>query len=134
VDSKTVERWIVLGRVPHRSHRWATTSLLGTDEAYLWPEIADQKRTQAASTAELITLYPNRGVVPATLWRGLLDIAADRIDVLVFAGLFLPDGYRRSPSCSSPEPSREPRCGLPWEIRTRRRCADEETRNTSAMD
>jgi hypothetical protein len=33
VDPKTVERWIVLGRVPHRSHRWATPSLLGTDEA-----------------------------------------------------------------------------------------------------
>jgi hypothetical protein len=93
VDPKTVERWIVLGRVPHRSHRWATASLLGTDEAYLWPEIADQKQTQAASTAELITLYPNRGVVPAALWRGLLDGAADCIDVLVFAGLFLPDGY-----------------------------------------
>jgi hypothetical protein len=35
VDPKTVERWIVLGRIPHRSHRWATASLLGTDEAYL---------------------------------------------------------------------------------------------------
>ena len=93
VDPKTVERWIVLGRVPHRSHRWATASLLGTDEAYLWPEIADDKRTHAASAAELITLYPNRGAVPGALWRSLLDGAADRIDVLVFAGLFLPDGY-----------------------------------------
>jgi Domain of unknown function (DUF5919) len=93
VDPKTVERWIVLGRVPHRSHRWATASLLGTDEAYLWPEVADDKRTQAASTAELVTLYPNRGAVPAALWRSLLDGAADRIDVLVFSGLFLPDGY-----------------------------------------
>jgi hypothetical protein len=63
VDPKTVERWIVLGRVPHRSHRWATASLLGTDEAYLWPEIADDRRTQATSTAELVTLYPNRGAV-----------------------------------------------------------------------
>jgi hypothetical protein len=27
------------------------------------------------------------------LWRSLLDGAADRIDVLVFSGLFLPDGY-----------------------------------------
>ena len=42
VDPKTVERRIVLGRVPHRSHRWATASLLGTDEAYLWPELADE--------------------------------------------------------------------------------------------
>jgi hypothetical protein len=93
VDPKTVERWIVLGRVPHRSHRWATASLLGTDEAYLWPEIAEDRRTQAASTSELVTLYPNRGAVPGALWRSLLDGAADRIDVLVFSGLFLPDGY-----------------------------------------
>jgi hypothetical protein len=93
VDPKTVERWIVLGRIPHRSHRWATASLLGTDEAYLWPEISDDKRTQAASGAELVTLYPNRGAVPGALWRSLLEAATDRIDVLVFAGLFLPDGY-----------------------------------------
>ena len=93
VDPKTVERWIVLGRIPHRSHRWATASLLGTDEAYLWPELADERRTQAASTSELVTLYPNRGAVPGALWRSLLEAASDRIDVLVFAGLFLPDGY-----------------------------------------
>jgi hypothetical protein len=93
VDPKTVERWIVLGRVPHRSHRWATASLLGTDEAYLWPEIADNRRTQAASAAELVTLYGNRGAVPGALWRSLLEAAAGNIDVLVFSGLFLPDGY-----------------------------------------
>jgi Domain of unknown function (DUF5919) len=93
VDPKTVERWIVLGRIPHRSHRWATASLLGTDEAYLWPELADERRTQAASTSELVTLYSNRGAVPGPLWRSLLEAASDRIDVLVFAGLFLPDGY-----------------------------------------
>jgi hypothetical protein len=93
VDPKTVERWIVPGRVPHRSHRWATASLLGTDEAYLWPELADDRRTQAASTAELVALYPNRGAVPGPLWRSLLEAASECIDVLVFAGLFLPDGY-----------------------------------------
>jgi hypothetical protein len=58
VDPKTVERWIVLGRLPHRSHRWATASLLGTDEAYLWPELAEERLTQAASTSELVTLIP----------------------------------------------------------------------------
>ena len=93
VDPKTVERWIVLGRIPHRSHRWATASLLGTDEAYLWPEVADDRRAQAASAAELVALYPNRGAVTGALWRSLLDNAVDHIDVLVFSGLFLPDGY-----------------------------------------
>jgi hypothetical protein len=93
VDPKTVERWIVLGRVPHRSHRWATAALLGTDEAYLWPEIADDRRAQAASAAELVTFYSNRGAVPGVLWRSLLEAATGNIDVLVFSGLFLPDGY-----------------------------------------
>jgi hypothetical protein len=37
--------------------------------------------------------YPNRGAVPGALWRSLLEAATDRIDVLVYAGLFLPDGY-----------------------------------------
>jgi hypothetical protein len=93
VDPKTVERWITLERVPHRSHRWATASLLGTDEAYLWPEIMDDARTQLASAAELVTLYPNRGAVPGGLWHSLVDGATKRIDILVFSGLFLPDGY-----------------------------------------
>jgi ADP-ribose pyrophosphatase YjhB (NUDIX family) len=93
VDPKTVERWIVLGRIPHRSHRWATASLLGTDEAHLWPELADERRTQVASTSELVTLFPNRGAVPGALWRSLLEAASDRIEVLVDAGLFMPDGY-----------------------------------------
>jgi hypothetical protein len=110
VDPKTVERWIVLGRVPHRSHRWATASLLGTDEAYLWPEIADNRRTQAASAAELVTLYTNRGAVPGALWRSLLEAATGNIDVLVFSGLFLPDGAARGqpPSFSTPISCRRP--------------------------
>jgi hypothetical protein len=93
VDPKTVERWITLGRVPHRSHRWATASLLGTDETYLWPEVMDDTRTQLASAAELVTLYPNRGTVPGGLWHSLIDGATDHIEILVFSGLFLPDGY-----------------------------------------
>jgi hypothetical protein len=93
VDPKTVERWIILGRVPHRSHRWATASLLGTDEAYLWPEVMDDARTQLTSAAELVTLYPNRGAVPGELWHSLVDGATNHIDILVFSGLFLPDGY-----------------------------------------
>lgn len=32
VDPKTVERWIRLGRLPHRAHRFATAKLLGRDE------------------------------------------------------------------------------------------------------
>ena len=93
VDPKTVERWISTGRVPHRSHRWAAASLLGTDEAYLWPEVVDDSRSHSSSQAEFITLYPHRGAVPTALWGQLINGATDRIDILVFAGLFLPDTY-----------------------------------------
>jgi hypothetical protein len=53
----------------------------------------DDTRTQLASAAELVTLYPNRGAVPGGLWHSLVDGATDHIDILVFSGLFLPDGY-----------------------------------------
>jgi len=132
VDPKTVERWIVPGRVPHRSHRWATASLLGTDEGYLWPEIADDRRIQAASAAELVTLYPNRGAVPGPLWRSLLDGAGDRIDVLVFAGLFLPDGYPEVAKLLAARPSKGSRSVSPWEIPTPTQCAGGEKKNRSA--
>lgn len=92
VDPKTVERWITTGRVPHRPHRWATASLLRTDESFLWPEAIGEKRARSASEAELLALYPDRGAVPAQLWHGLIDAACEGIDILVFAGVFLPDG------------------------------------------
>lgn len=93
VDPKTVERWISTGRIPHRPHRWATASLLNTDETYLWPEAIGEKQVRSASDAELLALYPDRGAVPTQLWHGLIDAACEGIDILVFAGLFLPDGF-----------------------------------------
>jgi transcriptional regulator with XRE-family HTH domain len=95
VDPKTVERWITTDRIPHRTHRWATASLLKTDETYLWPETVSQKQARSASDAELLALYPDRGAVPTQLWHRLIDLATEGIDILVFAGLFLPDGNPR---------------------------------------
>jgi hypothetical protein len=43
--------------------------------------------------AEIIRVYPNRGAVPGEQWRSLLRGAREQVDVLVFAGLFLPDGH-----------------------------------------
>ena len=91
VDPKTVERWVMRSRLPHRSHRWKTAELLGRDEAYLWPEVLDDIRTQAASDAEIVHLYTTRSMVPAGLWRSLLEDARDSIDLLAYAGLFLAD-------------------------------------------
>ncbi|GAA1690118.1 XRE family transcriptional regulator [Fodinicola feengrottensis] len=91
VSRKTVERWIMTGRVPHRTHRWSVAKLLGKDEAYLWPDVADETRTKVASEAEFVCLYPTRSAVPRDLWPSLVDEATDSLDILVFAGLFLPD-------------------------------------------
>ncbi len=93
VDPKTVERWVTRGRVPHRTHRWAVAALLGTDEVYLWPDTFDESRVHGTSKAELVTIYPHRGAVPPDLWRALLGGSRRHLDVLVYAGLFLFDGY-----------------------------------------
>jgi transcriptional regulator with XRE-family HTH domain len=92
VDAKTVGRWIAdADRVPHRTHRAAAATLLGVAEVYLWPAIAADPRTAAASTAELVAFYPTRSAVPGDLWRSLIADAREKLDVLVMAGLFLPE-------------------------------------------
>jgi hypothetical protein len=90
VDPKTVERWISLGRVPHRRHRWATAHCLGVDETYLWPEVlsAGNRRREEADASELVTIYPDRASVPRETWLRLLTEAHDHVDVLVFSGTF----------------------------------------------
>lgn len=91
VDPKSVERWITTDRTPHRGHRWKTAHFLGVDEVYIWPGV--QKQADTASTSELITYYPHRGAVPTALWSSLIEKAKDRLDVLVYAGLFLFDSH-----------------------------------------
>ena len=93
VDPKTIERWITKERLPHRRHRAATASLLGVEEAYLWPEVMNDVRTTSASQAEIVTVYPHRGAVPDPLWSELIDAATASVDVLVYAGLFLVDSH-----------------------------------------
>jgi len=90
VDSKTVERWIGLGRLPHRKHRWVTARRLGVDETYLWPEVlrGPPSRRQEASRSELVELYPDRASVPRELWLRLVSEVQERVDVLVFSGTF----------------------------------------------
>lgn len=91
VDRKTVERWVSTGRVPHRNHRWKTSTLLKQDETYLWPELLNDRRVQGASDAEFVEIFPHRGAVPHAMWTGLVDNAADAIDILVYSGSFLAD-------------------------------------------
>ncbi len=89
VDTKTVERWITKGRLPHRTHRGAVARALDVDEAYVWPQVLDEPATRSASVAELLELHPSRSAVPHDTWRQFIASAHEAIDVLVYAGTFL---------------------------------------------
>jgi hypothetical protein len=91
VDAKTVERWISQERVPHRTHRLKVASLLRRDDVFLWPSTKSDPRNIAASEAEFVTLYPNRGSVSPDVWQGLIDRSRVQIDLLGFAASFLHD-------------------------------------------
>ncbi|WP_223267935.1 XRE family transcriptional regulator [Streptosporangium nondiastaticum] len=94
MDAKTVERWLNLGRTPRRVTAFAVAELLGEDVFVLWPELRQSKATRSVSP-ELVALYERRADVPVSLFADLMAQARQRIDVLVYAGLFLHEGYPR---------------------------------------
>jgi hypothetical protein len=87
VDPKTVERWITKGRTPHPGHRRRVVDLLGVEETYLWPDVADDPRTWSAGRAELVDFYPCRAAAPPTMWTDLIDNATEAFDFLAYAAL-----------------------------------------------
>jgi hypothetical protein len=87
VDVKTVERWLSLGRVPHRANRWDAARRLGADETWLWPAVAPSRHDGAAQS-ELVHLYPDRASVSRETWLSLMDSAREDIAVLVMSGTF----------------------------------------------
>ena len=89
VDHKTVERWISLGRIPYRRHRYAVAARLAVDEAYLWPEALSREQVTAASDSEVLAIYPHRSDVPDEVWERLFSAAEQEIGILVYAGIFL---------------------------------------------
>lgn len=91
VDPKTVERWVLRDRTPHRTHRQATSALLGKDQTYLWPSLLRDPTSHAPSRAEVVQVYPTRGAVPLDLWVSLIANATEEVTLLSYAGLFLLD-------------------------------------------
>lgn len=88
-DPKTVERWMTTNRTPYARHRRSLSQLLKQSESYLWPTAVSPERQSAIAASEIVSVFPHRNAIPAELWDRLLDSAADRIDVLVYSGLFL---------------------------------------------
>lgn len=89
VNAKTVERWITQGKVPYRRHQYATAAALKVDVTTLWEDSRTQDSATDLSKAEIVTAYPHRHVVPSDLWREMCERATERIDILVYAGIYL---------------------------------------------
>ncbi|MEU9855931.1 XRE family transcriptional regulator [Streptomyces sp. NPDC047974] len=94
VDPKSVERWVNLGRIPRRATALKAAKALGEDVHALWPALR-QARAARAVSPELVTLYDQRADLPVSVFVDLLAAARERIDVLVYAAVFLHEAYPR---------------------------------------
>ncbi|MFE0171546.1 helix-turn-helix domain-containing protein [Streptomyces sp. NPDC059002] len=94
VDPKSVERWVNLGRVPRQATAVKAAEALGEDIHALWPALR-QARSARAVSPELVALYEQRADLPVSVFVDLLAAARERIDVLVYAAVFLHEAYPR---------------------------------------
>ncbi|MFE3765767.1 XRE family transcriptional regulator [Streptomyces sp. NPDC059104] len=94
VDPKSVERWVNLGRTPRRATALLAAETLGEDVHALWPALR-QARAARAVSRELVALYDHRADLPVSVFVDLLTAARERIDVLVYAAVFLHEAYPR---------------------------------------
>ncbi len=86
-DPKTVARWVTDGRLPRPALRQKLAQLVGVPEAVLWPDAPGA----AYGTSELVGIYTTRRELPPSTVGSLLDSAAQHIDVLAYAALWLWD-------------------------------------------
>jgi transcriptional regulator with XRE-family HTH domain len=94
VDPKSVERWVNLGRTPRRVTALLAAETLGEDVHALWPALR-QARAARAVSSELVALYDQRADVPVSTFTDMLAEARENIDVLVYAAVFLHEGFPR---------------------------------------
>ncbi|MEV7021890.1 XRE family transcriptional regulator [Kitasatospora sp. NPDC093558] len=94
VDAKSVERWANQNRTPRLGTARLAAEALGEDMVALWPDLR-QPRAARAISPELVALYERRADVPVSVFVDLLGTAAERIDVLVYAAVFLHEAYPR---------------------------------------
>ncbi|WFB08337.1 helix-turn-helix domain-containing protein [Streptomyces sp. LX-29] len=94
VDPKSVERWVNLARTPRRTTALRAAETLGEDVHALWPALR-QARAARAVSPELVALYEQRADIPVSAFVDMLKQASERIDVLVYAAVFLHEAYPR---------------------------------------
>ena len=93
VSPKTVERWVTQNREPYRKHRTRLAGLVGETEGYLWPDALTEDQRSQVSDSEVIQVFASRSQVPTDLWKRLLTGVTERVEVLVYAGLFLAEEH-----------------------------------------
>lgn len=91
VDPKSIERWVTLDRVPHGRNRRRAAEALEEREGWLWPSALSAAQTERAARSELVQLYPRRSMLTLDDWSRMFGKAAAFVDILVYAGLFLPE-------------------------------------------
>ncbi|MEV0493620.1 XRE family transcriptional regulator [Streptomyces atratus] len=94
VDPKSVECRANLGRTPRRATALQAAKALGEDVYALWPALR-QARSARAISPELVALCEQRADIPVSAFTDLMAQAPDRIDILVYAAVFLHEAYPR---------------------------------------
>jgi hypothetical protein len=91
VDPKSIQRWVALGRVPRGRNRRAVAEAVGESDSWLWPTASSATRAEQAARSELVQLFPRRSALTYDDWIRFFSKATTSLDVLVYAGLFLPE-------------------------------------------
>lgn len=94
MDPKSVERWVNLDRVPRRATALRAAEALGEDVHALWPALRQPRKARAVSP-ELVALSPQRAALPVAAYAELFGQAQRRLDVLVYAAVFLHEAFPR---------------------------------------
>lgn len=81
-----------LGRVPRRTTAHRASEILGEDVHALWPSLRQARNARAVSP-ELVALYERRADLPVSAFIDLISAARSRVDILVYAGVFLHEAY-----------------------------------------
>ncbi|MGC0312334.1 helix-turn-helix domain-containing protein [Kitasatospora acidiphila] len=94
VDTKSVERWANQNRTPRLAAARLAAEALGEDMFALWPSLRRPSAARVMSP-EMVAQYERRADVPVSAFVDLLGKAVERIDVLVYAAVFLHEAYPR---------------------------------------
>ncbi|MFF9129106.1 helix-turn-helix domain-containing protein [Streptomyces sp. NPDC014806] len=94
VDPKSVERWVNKDRVPRRQTAMRAAEVLGEDVHALWPALRQPRKARSMSP-ELVAVYTQRADLPIASYVQLFGQAREHLDILVYAGVFLHEGWPR---------------------------------------